>query len=345
MTTHTELPKTRDRRSVQVVTALVSTGLLDAGRQHDATVVVDRVLVNQEAPESSLRGRLAELAGYVGGAFVVCAVALFLADQWGGLSAGQQVGLVAGIGIILAVAGAGIGVTGGGFTALRGDSEAVRRRLAGVLFAGASLALAAAIAKQLELMGFSDSATGTTGALVLTLAASVGYLLEPTVVGQLSIVTGACVAIPFLLDLVTDDVGAVPAAPLVLALGVVWLVLAEGGLLREIGSARVIGCALAIFGAQVPVFDSSNEWVGYLLTVLVAAAAFAGYVVRRAWPYLAAGVIGVTLAVPEALIDWTDGSLGPAGVLLVSGVTLLAACLLGLRLRKEVTEDSAAAAR
>ncbi|HEX6485476.1 MAG TPA: hypothetical protein VF012_02095, partial [Nocardioidaceae bacterium] len=58
-------------------------------------------------------------------------------------------------------------------------------------------------------------------------------------------------------------------------------------------------------------------------------------------PYLAVGVVGVTLAVPEALLDWTEGSLGTAGVLLVAGVTLLGASLLGLRLRKEVEEQSA----
>ena len=81
-------------------------------------------------------------------------------------------------------------------------------------------------------------------------------------------------------------------------------------------------------------------WVGYLVTILVAVAGFALYVVRRAWPYLAVGVVGVTLAVPEALLDWTEGSLGTAGVLLVAGITLLGASLLGLRLRKEVGEQA-----
>jgi hypothetical protein len=66
------------------------------------------------------------------------------------------------------------------------------------------------------------------------------------------------------------------------------------------------------------------------------------FMARPSWPYLAVGVIGVTLAVPEALLDWTEGSVGAAGVLLVSGATLLAASLLGLRLRREVQEDQAA---
>ena len=65
--------------------------------------------------------------------------------------------------------------------------------------------------------------------------------------------------------------------------------------------------------------------------------AFWLYVVTRAWPYLATGVIAVTVAVPEALYDWVEGSLGAAGVLLATGVTLLLSSLAGLRLRHEVS--------
>ena len=71
-------------------------------------------------------------------------------------------------------------------------------------------------------------------------------------------------------------------------------------------------------------------------TSAVAVAGFAGYLATRAWPHLAVGVIGLTLVVPEAMHDLFGQSLGAAGVLLVAGVTLLGAALLGLRLRHEV---------
>ncbi|MGH3331980.1 MAG: hypothetical protein ACRDPJ_11835, partial [Nocardioidaceae bacterium] len=125
----------------------------------------------------------------------------------------------------------------------------------------------------------------------------------------------------------------------VLAIGLVWLALAEKGVWREVLVARVIGAAIAVIGAQIPL-GSDTAWVAYVATALVAAAGFAMYVVTRAWPYLAVGVVGVTLAVPEALLDWFEGAMGPAGVLLAAGVTLLAASLLGLRLRQEVTENA-----
>jgi len=53
-------------------------------------------------------------------------------------------------------------------------------------------------------------------------------------------------------------------------------------------------------------------------------------------------VVAVTLAVPQALLDWAGDSLGPAGLLLAAGLTLLVTSLLGLRLRQEVTEETAA---
>ena len=83
---------------------------------------------------------------------------------------------------------------------------------------------------------------------------------------------------------------------------------------------------------------TEDRWVGYVALVGVAVGAFAVYVARPAWPYLATGVVAVTAVVPQVLLDWTDDELGPAGVLLATGVTLLVAALFGLRLRKEVVE-------
>ena len=69
---------------------------------------------------------------------------------------------------------------------------------------------------------------------------------------------------------------------------------------------------------------------------LAAVAAFLVYVARTAWPYLATGVAALTLVVPQALLEWTDNALGPAGVLLVTGVTLI---LAGLAVKSELGDD------
>ena len=338
----TDTKQVRDARSLTLVSALVNHGLVDATRESEAVDLVDRTLGGQQSPPSSMRQRFAELAGYVGGAFVVSAALIFFADRWDSLTAGQQVALLAGTAMALAASGVVLALVGGGFAALRVGKDPVRRRLAGVLFTGAASSAAVAVGLQLETPNSvgEDAGAILAASLMLIVVSALGYLLAPTVIGQLGVAVGALMAIPVGLDFASEGGGgeiAVGASTLVL--GVLWLALAESGVWKEVASARVVGSAIALFGAQFAVLGSDHEWFGYLATALVAAAGFAAYVARTAWPYLAVGVIGVTLAVPEALLDWTDGTLGSAGVLLITGVTLLVSCLVGLRLRQEVTEE------
>ncbi len=328
-------------RSTTIVTALVDHGLLADRDRAQALLVVHRALEAQAPATAPLKRRFAELAGYVGGAFIVSAAAILSASRWSTLGEGQQVALLGGVAVLLAVAGLAVGGLGAGLTAIRAGADPVRRRLAGVLLVGAAAAAAGAVGLQLTYRTESFSTLPpAVGFGTLAVVALLGYLVAPTVVGQVAVAVGLTVMVPTGLEH-AGGAGTVPVGLLWLALGVGWLVLAERGVWREAGSARVVGCVLALLGAQAPAFDYDDRWVGYLLLGLVAAAAYTAYVTRTAWPYLATGVVAVTLAVPQALLDWTDGAVGPAGVLLASGVTLLGASLLGLRLRKEVTDGPA----
>lgn len=329
----------KDARSGAIVGALVRQGLVEAERQGEAVTVVDRVLGTQEAGAAPLRRRFAELAGYVGGVFVVSAAGIFFATRWDDLTEGQQVALLAGVAVLLAAAALAIAGLGAGFAALRRGAEPALRRLAGVLLLGAAGSAAAAVGLQTQYSvdDYSSMTPTVLGFGAFTVLALGAYLLAPTVVGQVAVAAGLFVLVSTSLEAL-DTFEPVLFGLLVLAVGVVWLVLAERGVWREMASARVVGCVLAVAGAQIPAFDYDSRWVGYVALFAVAVAAFAAYVARRAWPYLAAGVVALTLAVPEALIDWTDNTLGPAGILLVAGLTLLGASLVGLRLRKEVVE-------
>jgi hypothetical protein len=238
-----------------------------------------------------------------------------------------------------------VAVTAGGFAVLRADGQPVRRRLASLLFTGgAGVTAAAVVVWLIDLIEGRGTEMeqgwliGLGGATTLLVLSAVGYLLAPSLLGQLAVALGSVYTIPFALEGMDVVDQPVVIGLAFLGLGLVWLLLAENGLWREVVPGRILGSALVVIGAQIPV-TSETPWVGYVLTLLVAAVGFGLYVVRRAWPYLAVGVVGVTLAVPEALLDWTEGSLGTAGVLLVAGVTLLGASLLGLRLRKEVEEQ------
>lgn len=329
-----------ETRGGRVVAALVERGLVGADRTDEAVAVVDAALTSQLAGAIPLRRRLAELAGYVGGALVVAAAALFIADRWLELTLAERLGLLGVVALLLAAAGVVAAMTRGGLAALRAGHDAVRRHLASVLLTAAAATAAATvmvwIIDVVERRGTESEEgplIGLGGSLTLIVLATGGYLIAPSLVGQFAIALGTAYAVPFLYDSV-GDIELVPLGLTYLAVGAIWLVMAERGVWRETLPARLVGAVMVLVGAQVPA-SSETPWVGYLVTVVLAAVAFTLYVARRAWPYLAVGVLGVTLAVPEALMDWTEGSLGTAGVLLVAGVALLGASLFGLRLHKE----------
>ncbi|MGH8895067.1 MAG: hypothetical protein ACRDWY_17460, partial [Actinomycetes bacterium] len=193
-------------------------------------------------------------------------------------------------------------------------------------------AAAAAGAAGLGVSGWELVAASTVGVLV----AAFTYSMVPSAVGQLGLWAGSVALVSGLVAEIGDEPGSPPYALSLLALGGVWAALALTGTvrLREVGLAS--SAAIALFGAQLPVLDGDEQWVAYLLTGALAAAGFVGYLATRSWSVLAAGVLATTLVVPEALHDWTDGSVSAAGSMLVAGLTLLGASAAGLRLRHEV---------
>ncbi len=320
-----------------VVDALVDARLLDPALRDRARDVVAAALRQPGArPSASGMSSLVEVVAYLGAALVLAAGGLFGLTFWGDLSFGAQVTLLAVAGLALAAGGVGVVVAGTGHDG--------RRRLAGTLLTGAALATAGLVGLVVDRAGGTPDwrdpgldVTTLSAALAGLLVVVVGYRLAPTALGLL----GAGVAIT---TVATTLVGPVPedlAAPAVaLALMVValgWLALAERGVFDEPVLARVLGAGLALAAAQAPVFDSDWSWLAYLLTAGVVVAGMLAYVARHAWPYLAVAVVAVTVVVPEAVTDWTDGGLGAVGAVLLTGVTLLLASLLGAWLRARRT--------
>jgi hypothetical protein len=163
------------------------------------------------------------------------------------------------------------------------------------------------------------------------------YLVLPSMLNQLLVAGAAFAAISSGLDVYgRPGLDMLAYCLVVLGLGVLWLVLAETGVWRERTTAQLVGLGLVLLGAQLALGGEDTAWVAYLLTALTGVAAVTLYLVIRSTPYLIAGVVAVTLVVPEAVLDWTEGLLGPVGILLVAGLTLIVTSLAGLRLRQEV---------
>lgn len=277
-------------------------------------------------------GRLAEIAGYLGGALLLGAVALFLGGGWEDLTEASRVGVLAGLALLLLIAGALVARTAGQpVRELGRQQDSVRRRLVSVLWTFAAASAASATGLGVGAEGWKMPAASAVGLLV----AAITYACVRGVVGQLGMWVGSIALVTSLIAEIGGDVGMAPYAVALVAVGGGWVAV---GLTRLVGSREVAlatGVGIALFGAQLPVFGD-QQWVAYLLTAGVALAGFLGYLSTRSWSVLTAGVIATTLVVPEALHDWTDGSVSAAGSMLVAGLTLLAASAAGLRLRHDV---------
>lgn len=338
----------------RVVDALIAARLVDPDVRRDSIGVVADVLgspgsSSDRSPQAVAEQdthtlpQLVEVVAYLGGALVLAAGGLFLFEQWDGLGFGAQVVLLAVVGVVLAVAGGVASRVPASGAALRDEQHESRRRLAGTLLTGAALVVAFLVGRVVEeMMGTANPQVywpAVAGAGAGVLVAAIGYRVVPTAVGLVALLGGVLTMAGNLVSGI-DTVGSEgDAAGVVFFLvGVAWLVLTEMRLFREITIARTLGVAVALFGAQVPAIDGTHAWLGYALTVLVAAVGIGIYLRNVGWPYLAAAVLAVTLVVPEAVSDWTDGSLGPIGGVLVTGVALLLASFAGYRLRAEAID-------
>ena len=78
--------------------------------------------------------------------------------------------------------------------------------------------------------------------------------------------------------------------------------------IRHRATAAGIAAALALIGAQFP----EHAFIVYSATLVVALVCFGCYLADRMPILLIGGVIGVTIAVPEAVWDWTGGAVSGA---------------------------------
>lgn len=306
----------------RVLHRLVEQGTLTPAQ----AAAVEQAVAQERHPraEPAGRGRLAELLGYVGGALTAGAAALFVGAAWGDLTDTVRVSLLVAAAVAL-VAGA-LGVGGGvrGVRRVARDDGSARRRLVSTLLALAAVALAAATGVATEHL--------LTSALAGLGAALAGYLLCRGAPGHVAVLAGALLSVGGVVE-ATDSEDGTSVGLALAGVGVLWGLLAATRWVEERAVGLALGALTAFAGAQLAVTDTPEE-VGYAATALLAVACFAGYLRLRDVGLLGVGVLAVTVVVPEALADWTDGSLGSASGLLVAGLSLLAASAAGLRLHR-----------
>jgi hypothetical protein len=270
-------------------------------------------------------GWLVEVAGYLGGALILAAAGLFLGSSWDSLSRPARSLVLAGFALASVLAGV---VVAGGPLAVRrlaGGSATARRRVVGVLFALASVPAGFAVAVAL------DRHAGSAASGVAFAVALAGLLLLPTVAGVVATAATSWYA----LLATSGDLHAtrLTTGLLSMVLGLLWCALA---LLRRVAPRPLglaLGLGIAVLGAQWPLGQEGAHPWAYGLTFALAVACFLAYRWVPDPALLVGGVLGATLAVPEAVADWTNGKVGGSVILLVAGVVLVAVSGVGLRLR------------
>jgi multisubunit Na+/H+ antiporter MnhC subunit len=280
---------------------------------------------------------LAEIGGYVGGAFVLGAATILLSDSWHLLGTPARVAALAVPALLLA--GACVATarsTPGGWRA-RADREpapgvAPRRRLVSVLISVAALLSGGAAAVVVDAEHASGDWAAFAFAWSTLLIAGAAYLacraeLLHTVLGM----AAAAAALASLR--VTGGYGERSTGWTFVAVGVGWGVATLRGLLAERGLGFGWSGVLVFVGAEL-LTAAEPATVGYAVLALLAAAGIAGFTWGRSLTALVIGVATLAVLVPQAVIDATGGTLTSSGALLLVGLSIVGASALGFRLHR-----------
>lgn len=284
--------------------------------------------------ESARRPRIpwAEVAGYLGGGLVLAGAVLLVATSWARWAEPARTAVAGTATLLLLVAGVTAAQGFAGLLAARRRPPSARLRIAATL-----LALAAGSNAITVVVALPDHA-GSAGA---ALACGSGAVLAVTSYLLVPFVTGLLAAAGLLLATVLAGLDAtVGLTPLrgglaVAATELLIAVLALAGALPHRLTGTGLGAALALFGAQQPLSESGTAAVAYVLTFALGTGFLVLHRRNRSRPLLIAGIVAITLAVPEAVWDLTDGAVGGAVIVLTAGAVLLAVGGVGFRLRRD----------
>ena len=286
---------------------------------------------------------LSEVGGYIGAAFVFGAAIALVGTGWDNFSEAARIALLGVPAVLLLIAAFAVAVRlpGGwsfrppfsghpsvndhnsGAGALDASASAPARRLiaALVLVGGGLLAGVVAVITQ-------DSGSDAWIPVVPLLVWAIGYLLFRGAALQVA----TAVALTWTVFGVIDDQSLSSGLVLVLA-GAGWALLARYRVIEEQVLAVAVAGVMAFIGGE-EVVVSDYEGLGYLLLGLLAVVGLIGYVRTQTLSTLGVGAVTLAVVVPQVVIDYTEGSLGAAGGLLVSGLSVVAVSVLAARLHR-----------
>jgi hypothetical protein len=270
---------------------------------------------------------LGEVGGYVGAAFVLGGCIVLAGPGWDTLSRADRLGLLGGpAAALLLLSGVIAATAAGGWTARSRTGSSARRRLISTMTTLAAVLAAGAVAQVV-----ADPDRVLVAAGVATAVCALAYAGCRSALLHLS--TGIAAAAT-LGEAVARVTGVGDHAPWGFMLaGVLWVGLVAVHVLSERTLGVVVGAVLVFFGGEGLVLGGFPDF-GHPVVGLVALAGIAGYLWTRRVAVLVVGVVALATVVPQAGTHYTGGTLEAGGVLLVTGLSIIGASVLGLLLHR-----------
>ncbi|HET9653941.1 MAG TPA: hypothetical protein VFP72_01205 [Kineosporiaceae bacterium] len=284
------------------------------------------------AGRSRRRGRawpalLAEVGGYLGAVFSAAGCAVLVRPGWDTLTRGDRVLVLTVPGTVLLLAALALmASTRGGWVARPHAGGTPRRRLVGSAVLLAATLFGGAFAQFVP--GQRQAEVFCAGALAVTAG---GYLAcRGALLNLATAMWSGCL----LAQLLGPPWGSSAQAPWGFVLtGIVWAGLAATRLLDERTVGVTAGGVLTYFGAESLTWHR-DPLPGYVTLLAVAVAWLAGYGWSRRASVLVVGVLALATVVPQAVTHYTGGALQAGGALLVTGLSIIGASMVGLLLHQ-----------
>ena len=260
---------------------------------------------------------LAEITGYLGGAFVLISLAIFVGERFDTLDKVLRSGLFALLSGILA-----------SLTLWLGNYSSLRSRMSSVLGLGSSVSMTISLSTYFEIdrAPFVAFAVGTaiTAAFFFKNRTELLHLGTAVFLFITSIMVAATIV-----DRDTDSLTMPAAASFWLGLSAIWIYLAFNRKI-QVTLGYVLGSGLLFLAIQV-FFIQDQRQVSYLVAAVSVYALMRIYLLERVLPLLVAPLLIANFSIAELISTTLGGSLGAVTGLFIAGVLLIVTSLYVIR--------------
>ena len=293
-----------------VLQSLVSEGAISA-QQSD--LINNRFLALDSS--QSRKSIFAEIAAYLGGAFILIATILLAGDYWQDAPRFVRVGSLGLLSILLAA-----------IAIFLGNLNAMRLRLASVLFMGSAIAATGSIALTTE-MNSAPWGPFSIGA-VISLTAFIKYKHEILHIGAYGYLFIAGLMILGEITKNEPEIDSIYAIYWVI-LATIWLYLSWCRMVDQ--TLGYLISAATLFLATQFLFLSDHRPISYLIALLAVPTLAWIYLQDRRWPLLLGAVALTTFTTGEFVGATLGGSLGALLGLMAAGITLITTSIVAIR--------------